>query len=333
MKILVTGGAGYIGSHTCQNLTAAGHEVVVWDNLSTGFRALAKWGTFILGDILDTAKLTHCLRQHKIEGIIHFAAFSQVGESVENPGKYVHNNVLGTLSILESMKNAGVKNIVVSATAAVYGIPQRIPIVEDEPTCPINPYGKTKLFMEWMLHDFATAHGIAWMALRYFNAAGADPNGECGECHQPETHLIPRALMALTGELKDFCVWGDDYPTPDGSCIRDYIHVCDLAAAHRLAVEHLHKEKAGWGMSLNLGSGVGFSVKEIVSTVEKLTQQKLPHTVQARRAGDPPILVANYARAKEILNWQPAFSNAENIIQDAWNWHISKRSAVILGKP
>lgn len=329
MKILVTGGAGYIGSHTCKALAAAGHEVIAYDNLSTGFRKLAKWGEFIQGDILDEEKLRACLRTHKPEGIIHFAAFSQVGESVNHPDKYIRNNVGGTLNILESMRDTGVRNIVVSSTAAVYGIPERCPITEDMPAHPINPYGETKLFMEWMLADFARACGISWTALRYFNAAGADPEGECGECHTPETHLIPRALMAVTGELEDFRVMGSDYPTPDGTCIRDYIHVSDLAAAHVLAMERLHSEPSGQGLSLNLGTGTGLSVKEILHAVEQVTARRLAYTTGERRAGDPPVLVADGTRAQEILHWNTCRSHVDTIIEDAWNWHVSGRDMVI----
>lgn len=329
MKILVTGGAGYIGSHTCKALAAAGHEVIVYDNLSTGFRKLAKWGECIRGDILDEEKLRACLHTHKLEGIIHFAAFSQVGESVSNPDRYIRNNVGGTLNILESMRDTGVRNIVVSSTAAVYGIPEHCPITEDMPAHPINPYGETKLFMEWMLTDFARAYGISWTALRYFNAAGADPESECGECHTPETHLIPRALMAVTGELKDFRIMGSDYPTQDGTCIRDYIHVSDLAAAHVLAMERLHSEASGQGFSLNLGTGTGLSVKEILHAVEQVTARRLAYTTGERRAGDPPVLVADGTRAQEILHWTPRRSRVDTIIEDAWNWHVSGRDMVI----
>lgn len=329
MRILVTGGAGYIGSHICKALAAAGHEVIVYDNLSTGFRKLTKWGDFIRGDILDGEKLRACLHKHKPEGIIHFAAFSQVGESVSNPGKYIRNNVGGTLNILESMRDTGVRNIVVSSTAAVYGIPEHCPITEGMPAHPINPYGETKLFMEWMLADFAQAYGISWTALRYFNAAGADPEGECGECHSPETHLIPRALMAVTGELENFRVMGSDYPTQDGTCIRDYIHVSDLASAHLLAMERLHSGDSGQGISLNLGTGTGFSVKEILHAVERITKRRLPYTTGERRAGDPPVLVADGTHAKDILRWKPCRSRVDTIIEDAWNWHVSGRDMVI----
>lgn len=329
MKILVTGGAGYIGSHTCKALALAGHEVRVYDNLSTGFRGLVKWGELTEGDILDTEKLEACLRDWRPDGIIHFAAFSQVGESVGNPGKYIRNNVAGTLSILESMHAAGVRNIVVSSTAAVYGIPENCPITEDMPAAPITPYGETKLFMEWMLADFARAYGLSWTALRYFNAAGADPEGECGECHQPETHLIPRALMAMTEEITDFRIMGDDYPTPDGTCIRDYIHVSDLASAHVLAMERLCRGGDGQGLSLNLGTGNGISVREILTTAAEVTNRRLNYAVGSRRAGDPPVLIADGSRAQKMLCWSAQRSSVETILADAWKWHISGRQNIL----
>ena len=321
MNILVIGGAGYIGSCTCKALAQAGHTVTVYDNLSTGHRDLVKWGPFFEGDILDSARLRECLNRVKPDGIIHFAAFSQVGESVKLPGKYIRNNVGGTLNILEAMVETGVRNIVVSSTAAVYGIPQKMPITEDFVTDPINPYGETKLFMERMLADFARAYGISWTALRYFNAAGGDPDGETGERHNPETHLIPRALMALDGKLPDFYVMGDDYPTPDGTCIRDYIHIRDLASAHIKAVERLVNGNAGEGLAMNLGTGSGLSVKQILDAIEKVTGRKLPYTLGPRRAGDPPSLVADASRAFEVLGWKPEHSSVEEIIRDAWNWY------------
>lgn len=329
MKILVTGGAGYIGSHTCKALAQAGHEVRVYDNLSTGFRSLVKWGELVEGDILDAERLKNSLRGWRPDGIIHFAAFSQVGESVSNPGKYIRNNVAGTLSILEAMHATGVRNIVVSSTAAVYGIPERCPITENLPAAPINPYGETKLFMEWMLADFARAYGLSWTALRYFNAAGADPDGECGECHQPETHLIPRVLMAMTGELADFRIMGDDYPTPDGTCIRDYIHVSDLASAHVLAIERLCRGNDGQGLSLNLGTGIGISVREILTAAEHVTDRRLDCAVSNRRAGDPPMLIADGSQAGEILHWSARRSSVDTILADAWKWHTSGRLMVL----
>lgn len=329
MKILVTGGAGYIGSHTCKALALAGHEVRVYDNLSTGFRGLVKWGELTEGDILDTERLEACLRDWRPDGIIHFAAFSQVGESVGNPVKYIRNNVAGTLSILEAMHAAGVRDIVVSSTAAVYGIPKNCPITENMPAAPITPYGETKLFMEWMLADFARAYGLSWTALRYFNAAGADPEGECGECHQPETHLIPRALMAMTEEITDFRIMGDDYPTPDGTCIRDYIHVSDLASAHVLAMERLCRGGDGQGLSLNLGTGNGISVREILTTAAEVTNRRLNYAVGSRRAGDPPVLIADGSRAQKMLCWSAQRSSVETILADAWKWHISGRQNIL----
>lgn len=326
MNILVIGGAGYIGSCTSKALARAGHSVTVYDNLSTGHRDLVKWGPLFEGDILDGERLRQCLKTVRPDGIIHFAAFSLVGESVQNPGKYIRNNVGGTLNILEAMRDTGVRNIVVSSTAAVYGIPERIPVTEDLPSDPINPYGETKLFMERMLADFARAHGLSWTALRYFNAAGADPEGETGERHTPETHLIPRALMALDGKLPDFHVMGDDYPTPDGTCIRDYIHISDLAQAHIRAMARLLRQGDGDGISMNLGTGTGLSVKQILDAIEKVTGHPMPYTMGPRRAGDPPSLVADASRALRILGWKPEHSGVDEIIRDAWNWYRQEQS-------
>ena len=320
MNILVIGGAGYIGSNTCKALARAGHEVCVYDNLSTGHRDLVRWGPLYEGDILDGAALRRCLKEVRPDGVIHFAAFSQVGESVRDPGKYVRNNVGGTLGILEAMRDTGVGSIVVSSTAAVYGIPETMPILEKVVPAPINPYGETKLFMEWMLADFARAHGLRWAALRYFNAAGADPEGETGERHLPETHLIPRALMALDGKLPDFHVMGDDYPTEDGTCIRDYIHVSDLAEAHIRAMEALVTGKRA-ALTVNLGTGCGLSVKQILDAVASVTGRAVPHTVGPRRPGDPPSLVAGVGNAFEMLGWKAVHSGVEEIIRDAWNWY------------
>ena len=322
MNILVIGGAGYIGSCTSKALARAGHRVTVYDNLSTGHRDLVKWGTLVEGDILDAPRLRDCLKTVRPDGIIHFAAFSQVGESVRDPGKYIRNNVGGTLNILEAMQDAGIRNIVVSSTASVYGIPERMPVTEACPTLPINPYGETKLFMERMLADFALSYGLSWTALRYFNAAGADPEGETGERHTPETHLIPRALMALDGKVPDFHVMGDDYPTRDGTCIRDYIHVQDLADAHIRAMERLLKEKDGEGTAMNLGTGTGLSVMEILNAIEAVPGRTMTYTTGPRRAGDPPALVADSSRARELLGWKPSRSGVEDIIRDAWNWYM-----------
>lgn len=305
MKVLVTGGAGYIGSHTCKELARQGHTVVVYDNLSTGHRRFVKWGDFYYGDILDTQRLRACLHQHKPDGIIHFAASAYVGESVENPGKYFRNNVSGTLSILEAMRDENIPHIVVSGTCAVYGQPETVPIDESCPTAPINPYGASKLFMERMLADFHTAHALNWVSLRYFNAAGADTEGELWEDHDPETHLIPRVIMAAKGQIPEVQIFGDDYPTPDGTCIRDYVHVCDLARAHVLAMQYLMD--GGESQPLNLGTGQGLSVMDIVRGVEEALGTKVPYSIVPRRAGDPAVLVADATRAGDVLGWRHTF--------------------------
>lgn len=319
MRVLVTGGAGYIGSHTCKELARDGHEVITYDNLSTGHRSLVKWGAFEHGDILDLARLREVMRRYRPDGVIHFAAKSQVGESVRLPGLYFRNNMFGTLNILEAMRDEGVQSIVVSGTCAVYGQPDIVPITEDAPTAPVNPYGVSKLFMEHMLRDFETAHDLRHMVLRYFNAAGCDPEGETGERHDPETHLIPRALMAVTGDAPELELFGEDYATPDGTCIRDYIHVCDLARAHVLALHRL--ETGGASGCLNLGTGTGFSVREIIESINRVTGRTVPFRVAPRRPGDPPRLVADARRAGSLLNWSAEQSTVDNIIRTAWQWH------------
>lgn len=322
MRVLVTGGAGYIGSHTCKALAESGHEVMVYDNLSTGHREFAAFGDFVHGDILDTQKLRDSFRRWRPEAVIHFAAHAYVGESVTNPGKYFRNNAVGTLSILEAMRDEGVKNIVVSGTCAIYGEPASMPIVETMPANPINPYGASKLFMERMLADFETAHGISWMSLRYFNAAGSDPQGQIGELHNPETHLIPRVAMAALGVIPAIDLFGSDYPTPDGTCIRDYVHVNDLAKAHILAAEHL--AKGGKSAALNLGTGRGASAREIVNLLEKISGRPAPFRMKERRAGDPPMLIADASLAREILGWQ-AQKSLEEMLADAWNFLAANR--------
>lgn len=322
MRVLVTGGAGYIGSHACKELAAQGHEVTVFDNLSTGHRELVKWGAFEHGDILDLAALRRAMRQRRIEGVIHFAAKSQVGESVREPGFYIQNNVGGTLNILEAMRDEGVGHLVVSGTCAVYGQPDRVPIAESAPLAPMSPYGETKLFMEWMLADFGAAYGLTSTVLRYFNAAGCDAEGETGEWHEPESHLIPRALMAAAGAAPELELFGDDYPTPDGTCIRDYIHVRDLARAHVAALTRL--AEGGASITLNLGTGSGFSVREIIRGVERVTGLPVPYRMAARRAGDPPSLVADAGRARAVLGWEPACSTLDEILGTAWAWQRRK---------
>lgn len=317
MKICVTGGAGYIGSHTCKALAAAGHDVIVYDNLSTGHREFVRWGEFIHGDIRDTQKLRACLKKHRPDGIIHFAASAYVGESVQDPGKYFSNNVVGTLSILEAMRDEEIRNIVVSGTCAVYGQPAQVPIAESCPPNPINPYGASKLFMERMLADFGAAHQLAWVSLRYFNAAGGSPEGEIGEWHFPETHLIPRIILAALGKLPGIDIYGVDYPTQDGTCVRDYIHVDDLARAHLLAMTHLLR--GGGSMAINLGTGKGSSVREIIDGISAIAPGPVPVNARARRDGDPPCLVADASRARNILGWQ-AERPLETILNDAWNF-------------
>lgn len=317
MKVCVTGGAGYIGSHVCKALAQNGHEVVVYDNLSTGHREFARFGPFAHGDINDTVKLRACLASHRPDAVIHFAASAYVGESVTNPGKYFRNNVCGTLSILEAMRDENVPAIVVSGTCAVYGQPETVPINENCPKNPINPYGASKLFMEQMLEDFATAHGLKWVSLRYFNAAGSSPDGEIGEWHEPETHLIPRVIFAALGKIPELNIFGSDYPTPDGTCIRDYIDVKDLASAHIAAACHLLN--GGDSMPINLGTEKGSSVMEIIKGVEKIAGRKIPSRISPRRPGDPPFLVADATRAKEKLGWQPQVA-LDTMLANAWNY-------------
>lgn len=320
MAILVLGGAGYIGSHTARALCEAGREVVVVDNLETGFRAAVPAGArFYQGDIRDRAFLDHVLDEERIEGVIHFAANSQVGESMHDPLKYYNNNLCGTEVLLESMVAHGIDKIVFSSTAATYGEPERVPILESDRTAPTSCYGETKLSMEKMMHWVEVAHGLRYVALRYFNACGAQPDGSIGEAHDPETHLVPLILQVPNGQRAYISIFGDDYPTPDGTCIRDYIHVCDLAQAHILALDYL----LGGGASevFNLGNGVGFSVKEVIEQARLVTGHPIPAKVEPRRAGDPAQLIASSDKAKEVLGWQPQYHDLHTIIATAWAWH------------
>lgn len=321
---LITGGAGYIGSHTAKLLAGAGHHVVVYDNLSRGHRDLVRWGPLIEADLRDTALLREALRWVKPDAVIHFAAFAYVGESVAKPEIYYDNNVAGTLSLLRAMTEAKIRNLIVSSTCATYGQPQRMPITEETPQVPLNPYGQSKLMMELMCADFAVAHGLHYMALRYFNACGCDPGGETGERHDPEPHLIPRALMAADGEIARLDVFGDDYPTPDGTCIRDYIHVTDLATAHMAAA--LHLMDGGASGALNLGTGQGISVRDIIDATARVTGKPVPFQVAPRRPGDPAVLVAATAKATAILDWRARHSDIDHILATAWAWHRQERS-------
>ena len=320
MKVLVTGGAGYIGSHAVRELLAAGHGVVVLDNLVKGHRtAIPKETPFVHADIRDAAVLEQTFSSHAIDAVMHFAAVSEVGESMANPAKYYRDNVAATLSLLESMQAANVRRIVFSSTAAVYGEPECCPIREDARLCPTNVYGRTKLVIENMLADFAMAYGFSYVALRYFNAAGALPAGGVGEDHAPESHLIPLILKTALGQRPAISIYGTDYPTPDGSCIRDYIHVTDRATAHVLAIEHL--QAGGEPRTYNLGSQHGFSVREVVAQAKKITGVDFPVVEAARRSGDPAVLVASSAKFQQDFSWQPRYSDLPTILQTAWDWH------------
>lgn len=320
MRVLVTGGAGYIGSHTARKLAAAGHEVVVYDNLSAGHRGAVEKLPLVEGDLLDGEKLTATLKGYHIDSVIHFAAFALVGESVTNPAKYYRNNITGTLSLLDSMRAADVKRIVFSSTCATYGIPASSPIDESFPQSPVNPYGFTKLAIEQALQDYAHAYDMAFAALRYFNAAGASPEGDIGEDHMPESHLIPLVLQVALGQRKSISIFGDDYPTEDGTCVRDYIHVDDLADAHLAAMEKIAPDNC---LKLNLGTGRGNSVQEIIQACRDITGHKIPAEIGPRREGDPPALVANPAQAHKILEWQPKYLDVRETIETAWRWHQS----------
>ena len=322
MRVLITGGAGYIGSHAAKALAQAGHEGVVYDNLATGHRWAVKWGPFEYGDINDTATLIEVMRRHRIEAVLHFAARSYVGESATRPDIYYRTNVAGSLSVLEAMRAVGVGKIVFSSTCATYGARNAMPLVEGMPQTPINPYGRTKLMVEEILADYASAYGIAAMVLRFFNAAGADPDGELGEEHAPETHLVPLILQAAAGLRPEIQLFGDDYPTADGTCVRDYVHVTDLGATHLAALSHL---AAGTMAAYNLGSGQGFSVREVLSAAERITGRTVPVRVVARRPGDPPRLVADTAAASAALGWAPRHSDLDSIIRTTWAWMTQHR--------
>ena len=320
MAILVCGGAGYIGSHAVHALIEKGEQVVIVDNLQTGHRgALNPKAKFYEGDIRDASVLDKIFTENKVEAVIHFAANSLVGESMEKPLLYFNNNVYGMQVLLEAMVRHGVDKIVFSSTAAVYGEPKRVPIHEDDETCPTNTYGETKLTMEKMMKWVSRANGVRYVSLRYFNAAGALPDGSIGEDHATETHLIPLILQVPTGRRDHITVFGDDYPTPDGTCLRDYIHVVDLADAHVLALEYLRK--GGASDIFNLGNGQGFSVKEMIAAAEKATGRSIKVEIGARRAGDPAQLIASSEKVRSVLGWKPQFTDVEQVIGTAWRWH------------
>jgi UDP-glucose 4-epimerase len=318
MNVLVTGGAGYIGSHTVRQLTQAGHAVWVFDHLRQGHAAAVPSHRLIVGDLLDPATIRAALADHQIDAVVHFAALALVGVSVADPALYYRNNVVGSLNLLDAMRDTGVSRIVFSSTTATYGIPTKTPITEDQPQQPINPYGFTKLAMEHALADYAHAYGLAYAALRYFNAAGASPDGNLGEDHQPETHLIPLVLQVALGQRQHITILGDDYPTPDGTCIRDYVHVDDLASAHLLALEAL-QPTSHW--AINLGTGHGYSVRQVIEACRRATGHPIPTVVGPRRPGDPPELIADATRARTLLGWEPRYTDIDAIVATAWQWH------------
>ncbi|MGQ0800765.1 MAG: UDP-glucose 4-epimerase GalE [Pseudomarimonas sp.] len=331
MNILVTGGAGYIGSHACKALAAAGHTPVVYDNLVHGHRWAVQWGPLEEGDIADRERLDAVIKRWQPEAVMHFAAYAYVGESVTDPGKYYRNNVAGTLTLLEAMRDHAIARLVFSSTCATYGEPTQLPMSEGHPQTPINPYGASKLMIERMLADFSHAHSLRAISLRYFNAAGADPDGEIGEAHAPETHLIPLLLEAALGLRPALNLYGDDYPTADGSCIRDYVHVSDLAQAHCLALDALADSAAGM-RAYNVGTGLGHSVKQVIAAAASITGQKIAIRTLPRRAGDPPALVADATRIHSELGWRAACSDLDSILSSAWRWLRSTEDNTLRGR-
>ena len=323
--VLVTGGAGYIGSHAVLALQQQGNEVIILDNLVNGHRYIAEsvlGAKLIVGDISDRQLLDQIFREHQITAVMHFAAYAYVGESVNSPGKYYRNNLMGTLVLLEAMLAAGVKKLVFSSTCATYGVPCQIPITETHPQAPINPYGATKLAVERMLLDFDAAYGLKSVIFRYFNAAGAEPSGLLGEDHQPEPHLIPLVLYTALGLRPSINIFGTDYETDDGTCVRDYIHVCDLIQAHIQGLDYLLADQGS--NIFNLGNGDGFSVKQVIEVARKVTGKKIVAIECPRRPGDPGILVGSGKKATQILGWQPQYSDLEQIISHAWHWHLQR---------
>ena len=325
--VLVTGGAGYIGSHAAKALAEAGYVPVTYDSLVYGHREAVRWGPLIEGDLADRALVAQTLRRFEIAAVMHFAAYAYVGESMTKPELYFRNNVVNSLGLLESMNEAGIRRIVFSSTCATYGIPETVPIRETLPQRPVNPYGESKLMIERALHWHGVAHGLAHVALRYFNAAGADPEGETGEHHDPETHLIPLVLDAALGRRAQIDIYGTDYATPDGTAIRDYIHVTDLAAAHVQALDYL--ERGGASIALNLATGRGHSVREVIAAAERIAGRRIPQREVARRPGDPPCLVADATLANRTLGWTPRVSDLDTIIATAWAWHKKRVAGAV----
>jgi UDP-arabinose 4-epimerase len=322
--VLVTGGAGYIGSHACKALALAGHRPVAFDNLICGHRHAVRWGPLEVGDVRDRARVEKVLRKYRPDAVMHFAGFAYVGESVADPGKYYENNVAGTLALLAAMRACGVARIVFSSSCATYGVPERQPITEAAAQRPINPYGVSKLMVERILLDYDSAYDTRSVILRYFNACGADPEGEIGEEHEPETHLVPRGLMAAAGAIPALEVFGTDYDTPDGTCIRDFVHVSDLASGHVQALAHLLD--GGASLALNLGTGRGASVREVIAAVERVSGRRVVVKESVRRPGDPAVLLADASRARAVLGFVPVFEDIDSIVSTAWRWHRRSRS-------
>lgn len=319
MKIIVAGGAGYIGSHTVKELIREGFQVIIFDNFSTGKKELVISGEVVEGDLMDKESIRKAFKSKNIGAVLHFASLIQVGESYVNPQKYYTQNLISSLNLLEIMLEAGVKNFIFSSSAAVYGVPQELPIPESHPLNPINPYGQTKLFFEKILQDYERAYGLKFISLRYFNAAGADPEGQLGELHDPETHLIPNILLFLLGKKRSFDLFGTDFPTDDRTAVRDYIHVTDLAKAHVLALKKILASSSS--EFINLGANKGYSVLEIIKKTEEITGQKVNYNKKPRRKGDVPVLLASKEKAEQLLEWKLKYSNIETIVETAWNWH------------
>jgi UDP-arabinose 4-epimerase len=329
VRVLVAGGAGYIGSHTCKALAHAGHLPIAYDNLHAGHSWAVKWGPLVQGDINDPLTLAAAIREHRPDAVVNFAALAYVGESMVEPMRYYRANVGGMITLIEVMRAHGVGRIVFSSSCATYGVPDVLPVVEGTRQLPINTYGHTKLMGEQILHDACTAHGLGAIALRYFNAGGADPEGELGEEHDPETHIIPLVLQAAHGTRREICIFGTDYDTPDGTCVRDYVHVTDLAAAH---VAALSRCEAGNFQAYNLGGGQGASIGELVDRARRLTGREIRTVAAPRRAGDPPVLVADVSRARQALGWAPAHSAIDDIIGSAWMWMTDSRRRAMQAK-
>lgn len=319
MKIIVAGGAGYIGSHTVKELIREGFQVIIFDNFSTGKKELVISGEVVEGDLMDKESIRKAFQSKNIGAVLHFASLIQVGESYVNPQKYYTHNLISSLNLLEIMLETGVKNFIFSSSAAVYGVPQELPIPESHPLNPINPYGQTKLFFEKILQDYERAYGLKFISLRYFNAAGADPEGQLGELHDPETHLIPNLLLFLLGKKRSFDLFGTDFPTDDRTAVRDYIHVTDLAKAHVLALKKILASSSS--EFINLGANKGYSVLEIIKKTEEITGQKVNYNKKPRRKGDVPVLLASKEKAEQLLEWKLKYSNIETIVETAWNWH------------